>query len=141
MDWQSGLDEQFLSFGEQESKPDKKLADPITTPRKGPLVLVKSIEGRKHEAEILPRRSGAFNTNKLPSTRQHCLNRFPVPNIQRPIDAIESTLGGGLSFAQLKQQAITVSYYMYISSTYMYTCSGLEGVPMFKFLALVTEFQ
>lgn len=92
----------LFSLMKEEEKPKKRLADPITTPRRGPLVLSKSTPVDKQQT--VSQRS----TKLQHFPKQKWLNRFPVPNIQRPIDAIETNLGL-LSFAELKQQAITVS--------------------------------
>ncbi len=98
----------MFSFMEEEDKPKKRLADPITTPRRGPLVLSK-FAGRD-EQQTVGHRTAKLQQQHLP--KQKWLNRFPVPNVQRPIDAIETNLGR-LSFAELKQQAITVSLHSY----------------------------
>ncbi len=96
----NGFPPPIFSFLEEEDQPKKRLADPITTPRKGPLALSKLVP----QQTVIQR----TKTHHQPFPKQRWLNRFPVPNLQRPIDAIESSLGV-LSFAELRQQAITVS--------------------------------
>ena len=94
----------IFSFMEEEERPKKRLADPITTPRRGPLALSKSI--KRVPQHTVVQRTKTHHHHQLP--KQRWLNRFPVPNMLRPIDAIESSLGV-LSVAELRQQAIIVS--------------------------------
>ena len=127
MEWQSsGLNEEstgtpLVTFQEQEEKPNKRLADPITTPRKGPLVLSKLVSKDTHPTTA--RRSKA-HTQYSPRSKERCLNRFPVPSIQRPIDAIESSLGR-ISLAELKQQA----FYVSVTTTHNLSATSNEVAP------------
>lgn len=90
------MEGQELDFNfEQNEKPSRRLPNPVTTPRKGPLAL----HVHTNNAAVIPQakhnmKSHApylYTYNLSPKRGQ--LNRFPIPNLQRPIDQIEEELG------------------------------------------------
>lgn len=82
-----------------------QLAIPITIPRTGPLILGATASPRSPpRKKVLGCQQAAVHY----SPRQQYLNRLPVPDVQRPIEAIEKNLGY-LSLAELKQQVLAVS--------------------------------
>ena len=91
----------------------KRLPNPVTVPKKGPLILKTTasshLPGRVATAQHVPNAHGRrIFTN--PKYQQRPLTKYPVLMVQRPIEQIESELGE-LSCAQLRDsiQLITVS--------------------------------
>lgn len=99
--------------GEEES-PKKRLPNPVTVPRKGPLLLQTS-KGSPNKVvgdtePKSPRRAAHRHyTNPRPQQRpKHSLTRFPVLMLQRPIEEIQSQLGK-ISCAELSENVKLLS--------------------------------
>lgn len=99
--------------GEEES-PKKRLPNPVTIPRKGPLLLQTS-KGSPNKVvgdtePKSPRRAAHRHyTNPRPQQRpKHSLTRFPVLMLQRPIEEIQSQLGK-ISCAELSENVKLLS--------------------------------
>ena len=108
MDWQNERvadEDEYFIVEEVETKPKKRLPNPITTPKRGPLLL--STRTTEQPARKTTVHAQHHNTPRY-FHRQRYLNRFPIPDVQRPIEIIERNLGG-VSVAELKHQAFAVS--------------------------------
>ena len=102
----------FYSLGEHggTTSPQKRLPNKVTTPRKGPLLLQTSNpvtgktgrSGFENSPVFIPKTRIYTNPNYQQRPR-YSLNKFPILNVQRPIDQIEGELGK-LSCAELKER-------------------------------------
>lgn len=112
MDWQNETipdETAYFIMQDEVTKPKKRLPNPITTPKRGPLLL------RTNTTEQPTRKTtvNVHHSSHRYFPRQQYLNRLPIPDVQRPIEVIERNLSG-VSLAELKHQAFIVSKNAYI---------------------------
>lgn len=121
-DWMNTLQENpasrlLLALVEEEEGAvvsKKRLPNPITVPKKGPLILKTTtsphVPGATAQHCVHVPNAHGRRIFKNPKYQQRPLIKHPVPMAQRPIEEIQSELGE-LSCAQLRDsiQLITVS--------------------------------
>ena len=99
---------------EEEEGPKKRLPNPVTIPRKGPLLLQTSKgSANKVVGGAQPKSPGKAAhrryTNPRPQQRpKHSLTRFPVLMLQRPMEEIQNQLGK-ISCAELTENVKLLS--------------------------------